>query len=154
MGCFSNLPKSMKAVESRVGWRSFAGARDRREVAATRSDGQVVREIGTAQTLLTPAQVEELVGRHRGGKGVVALAKSYGVHRSTVTAHLARRGARRRLGLTDEQVRRAGRLYQRGMTLDEIATELGTSQRTVGRAVASLGIARRPAGPRPRMPKE
>jgi len=40
------------------------------------------------------------------------------------------------------------------MTLDEIATELGTSQRTVGRAVASLGIARRPAGPRPRMPKE
>lgn len=31
----------------------------------------------------------------------------------------------------EEQVRRAGRLYQRGMSLDEIATELGTSQRTV-----------------------
>lgn len=151
---FSNPPKSMKAVESRVGWRSFAGARDRREVAATRSDGQVVREIGTAQTLLTPDQVEELVGRHRGGEGVVALARSYGVHRSTVTAHLDRRGARRRLGLTEADVERTGRLYQRGMTLDEIAVQLGTSQRTVGRAVARLGVTRRPVGPRPRMPKE
>jgi len=144
---FSNPPKSMKAVESRVGWRSFRGARDRREAAATGSDGQVVREIGTAQTLLTPAQVDDLVSRHRGGEGVVALAKAYGVHRSTVTAHLDRRGARRRLGLTDEQVQRAGRLYLRGITLDEIAAELGTSQRTAGRAVASLGVPRRPAGP-------
>ena len=151
---FSNPPKSMKAVESRVGWRSFAGARDRRGVAATRTDGVVVRDIGTAQTLLTPAQVEDLVERHRGGEGVVALAKSYGVHRSTVTAHLDRRGARRHLGLTDEQVQRAGRLYLRGLTLDEIAAELGTSQRTVGRAVASLGVPRRPAGPRPRASKE
>lgn len=153
MGCFSNLPKSMKAVESRVGWRSFAGARDRRKVAATRADGVVVREIGTAQTLMTPAQVDELVERHQVGEGVVALAKAYGVHRATVTAHLDRRGARLRLGLTDEQVRRAGRLYQRGMTLDEIADELGTSQRTVGRAVASLGVQRRPAGPRPKQSK-
>lgn len=105
-------------------------------------------------TLLTPAQIDELVERHRAGEGVVALANAYGIHRATITAHLGRRGARRRLGLTDEQVRRAGRLYQRGMPLDGIAAGLGTSQRTVGRAVASLGIARRPAGPRPRMPKE
>ncbi|HZJ05061.1 MAG TPA: hypothetical protein VFD59_06280 [Nocardioidaceae bacterium] len=91
--------------------------------------------------------MDDLVSRHRGGEGVVALAKAYGVHRSTVTAHLDRRGARRRLGLTDEQVQRAGRLYLRGITLDEIAAELGTSQRTAGRAVASLGVPRRPAGP-------
>jgi len=154
MGCFSNPPRAMKAVESRVGWRSFGGVRDRRERPSGGSDGQVVREIGTAQTLLTSAQVEELVERHRGGEGVVALAKSYGVHRSTVTAHLDRRGARRHLGLTDEQVQRAGRLYLRGLTLDEIAAELGTSQRTVGRVIASLGVPRRPAGPRPSASKE
>ena len=151
---FSNPPKSMKAVESRVGWRSFAGARDRREVAATWTDGVVVREIGTAQTLLTPAHVDELVERHQVGEGVVGLAKAYGVHRATVTDHLNRRGARRRLGLTEGEVERAGRLYQRGMTLDEIAVELSTSQRTVGRAIASLGVARRPAGPRPRTSTE
>lgn len=127
----------MRAVESRVGWRSFAGARDRREVAATRTDGVVVREIGTAQTLLTPAQVDELVARHQGGEGVVALATAYGVHRATVTDRLNSRGARRRIGLAEAEVERAGRLYQRGMTLDEIAVELGTSQRTVGKAVAS-----------------
>ena len=146
----------MKAVGSRVGWRSFAGARDRREVAATRTDGVVVREIGTAQTLLRAAQVDELVERHQVGEGVVALAKAYGVHRATVTDHLNRRGARRRLGLAEAEaeVERAGRLYQRGMTLDEIAVELGTSQRTVGRAVASLGVDRRSAGPRPRASKE
>jgi hypothetical protein len=74
----------MNAVESRVGWRSFRGVRDRREAAATRSDGQVVREIGTAQTLLTPAQVEELVERHRGGEGVMALATAYGVQGFTL----------------------------------------------------------------------
>lgn len=132
----------MKAVESRVRSRSFGDVRDRRELPSGGSDGQVIREIGTAQTLLTPAQIEELVERHRGGEGVVALATSYGVHRSTVTAHLDRRGARRRLGLADEQVQRASRLYLRGFTLDEIAAELSTSQRTVGRAVASLGVAR------------
>jgi len=144
----------MKAVESRVGWRSFAGARDWGEVAVTRTDGVVLREIGTAQTLLTPAQVDELVARHQVGEGVVALAKAYGVHRSTITAHLDRRGARRRLGLPEDQVQRGGRLYLRGLTLDEIAAELGTSQRTAGRAVASLGVPRRPAGPRPRASKE
>lgn len=154
LGRFSNPSKAIIAVESRVGWRSFGGVTDRREVRGARTDGVVVREIGTAQTLLTPAQIDELVERHRAGEGVVALANAYGIHRATITAHLGRRGARRRLGLTDEQVRRAGRLYQRGMPLDGIAAELGTSQRTVGRAVASLGIARRPAGPRPRMPKE
>lgn len=144
----------MKAVESRVGWRTFAGARDRREAGATRTDRVVVREIGTAQTLLTPTQVDELVARHKTGEGVVMLAKAYGVHRATVTDHLNRRGARRQLGLTEAEVERAGRLYQRGMTLDEIAAELGTSQRTVGRAVVSLGVARRAAGPRPKRPKE
>ncbi len=153
LGGFSNPPKSIIAVESRVGWRSFGGVTDRREGRGTGTDRVVVREIGTAQTLLTPAQVDELVERHVAGESVGGLAKAHGIHRATVTAHLGRRGARRRLGLTDEQVRRADRLYQRGMTLDEIATELGTSQRTVGRAIASLGIARRPAGPRPRMPK-
>ena len=154
MGCFSNPPRAMKAVESRVGWRSCGGPVDRRETRATQTEGVVVREIGTAQTLLTPAQIDELVERHKAGEGVVALAKAYGVHRATVTAHLDRRGARRRLGLSEQQVQRAGRLYQRGVTLDEIATELGTSQRTVGRAVASLGVPRRPAGPRPRTSKE
>jgi hypothetical protein len=154
LGRFSNPSKAIIAVESRVGWRSFGGVRDRRRVAETRSDGQVVRETGTAQTLLTPAQIEELVEHHRGGEGVVVLAKSYRVHRSTVTAHLDRRAARRRFCLADEQVQRAGSLYLRGLTLDEIAAELGTSQRTVGRAVASLGMPRRPAGPRPRRSKK
>ena len=154
MGCFSNLPKSMKAVESRVGWRSFGGSSGRRQARATRTDGLVVREIGTAQTLLTPAQVDEMVERHKAGEGVVALAKAYGVHRATVTDHLNRRGARRHLGLTEDQLQRAGRLYQRGLTLDEIAAELDSSQRTVGRAVASLGVPGRPAGPRPRSSKE
>ena len=151
---FSNLPKAVKSVESRMGWRSFGGVTDRHEARATRTDGVVVREIGTTQTLLTPAEVDQLVERHQAGEGVVTLAQAYGVHRSTVTAHLDRRGARRRLGLTDEQVERAGRLYQRGMTLDEVAAELGTSQRTVGRAVASLGVPRRPASPRPKVTKE
>ena len=154
IGCFSNPTQAMNAVESRVEWRSFGGVVDRREARATRTDGLVVREIGTAQTLLTPVQIDELVARHQAGEGVVALAKAYGVHRATVTAHLNRRGTRRQLGLAKGQVQRAGRLYQRGMTLDEIAAEVGTSQRTVGRAVASLGVPRRPAGPRPKRPKE
>lgn len=151
LGRFTNPPKAMKAVESGVRWRSFGGVADRRGARSTRSDGVVAREIGTAQTLLTPDQVDELVERHKAGEGVVALAKAYGVHRSTVTAHIDRRGARRRLGLTDGEVQRAGRLYLRGMTLDAIAAELGTSQRTAGRAVAGLGIPRRPAGPRRRL---
>ncbi len=116
--------------------------------------GSSCAKSGRLEPILTPAQGDELVERHVAGDGVVALAKEYGVHRSTVTAHLDRHGARRSLGLTKEQLRRAGRLYVRGLTLDEIAVELGTSQRTAGRAVASLGYPRRPTGPRPKMPKE
>ena len=112
-----------------VGWRSFANARDRREVSATRSDDQVMCEIGAAQTLLTPAHVDELVERHRDGEGMVTLAKAYGVHRFTVAAHLgcttAARPHRR-----PSAARRPPLL--RGLTFDEIAAEFGTSQRTVG----------------------
>ncbi|MEJ7744879.1 MAG: hypothetical protein WKF73_21500 [Nocardioidaceae bacterium] len=98
--------------------------------------------------LLTSAEVDEL-DRYQGGEGVIVLARAGGVHRSTVVVHLDRCGVRRRLW-SGEQVHRAGRLYARGLMLAEMAVDLGTRQRTVGRAVARLGAPRRPAGPGPK----
>jgi len=148
LGWFSNPPKTMKSLDARVSWKTFGGVADRRDAALPRGSRGRVRQIGMAQTHLSRAQVDELVGRYEAGENVRALATAFGIHRSTVSAHLTRRGVRRQAGLNEVQMRRAGDMYQRGMTLDEIAAELGTSQRTVGRALDAVGVRRRGPGPR------
>ena len=55
------------------------------------SRGRMVRSLETAQTLLRPEQVDELVVQYRAGATLVELASRFRVHRRTVAAHLTRR---------------------------------------------------------------
>ena len=67
-----------------------------------------MRTVETAQTFLTAAEVDALVGDYLAGMSVKALAERYGIHRATVFAHLRRRNVPSRrpgLGMTGRRRR-------------------------------------------------
>ena len=80
-------------------------------VADSRS--QAVRSLGMTRTVLTDAEVDELVAAYEAVATLRGLAKQFHIHRLTAAAHLARRGVPvRRAGLGSVQAREAARLYQ------------------------------------------
>lgn len=98
--------------------------------------GQVVRKIGTPQTFLTPSEVTRLVEDYQDGAGVALLAEAYGIHRSTVCAHLNRRGVVRGVpGLGAEEAAEAVRLHEQGLSLRAIARTMGVGRKPVMQAV-------------------
>ncbi|WP_344225291.1 hypothetical protein [Kocuria atrinae] len=102
------------------------------------------------QTLLSPAQVDELVVAYIAGATLVELAAQFRVHRRTAAAHLYRRGITPRTrGLDPSEAAEACRLYADGLTLMEIGLRMGVSQGVIGRAVTRAGHELRPRGRRP-----
>ena len=67
---------------------------------------------------------------------VTALAKQFGVHRATVSAHLTRRRVgRRRPGLGVEEAAEAVRLHLGGVSKRAIAKSKGVDRKAVRRAL-------------------
>lgn len=111
-----------------------------------------MREIGTTQTRLTPAQLDDLLARYEAGEGKVELAERFSIHPATVNKHILRHKGLRR-GVSDEHAKRIVRLYTvEGMTMDEIGREVGLSQRSVGRVLVAAGVERRAPGRRRQAP--
>lgn len=111
--------------------------------------GPVVREVETAQTFLTASEVDRLVADYVAGVGVGELADRYGIHRTTVAAHLRRRGGPRRLvGLDVNEQAEAVRLYRAGLSLRAISRQLGVDRKTVRAAIAEAEVASTERGPR------
>ena len=113
------------------------GTSQRADTPLIRDDrSQVVRQVATPQTFLTPSEVTRLVEDYQGGMGVARLAATYGIHRSTVSAHLNRCGVVRRApGLGAEEAAEAARLYEQGLSLRAIAKVMGVGRRHVTQAV-------------------
>jgi DNA-directed RNA polymerase specialized sigma24 family protein len=145
-GEFSNPSKALAAVHSRRSAHVKASSEHLRrdqETSLHPPSGRVVRRIGTTQTLLREAQIDDLVARYQEGEKVTSLAVHFGIHRNTVTAHLRRRGAQLSRGLSDEQISEAGILYtEQQWTLEEIGRKFGVSRRTVGRSMDQAGLLR------------
>jgi DNA invertase Pin-like site-specific DNA recombinase len=92
---------------------------------------------------LSPLEISQLVERYQAGTKVRELAEEFGVHKHTVSAHLARRGIPTRIGgrVVDEAAAlEIIRLYAGGQTMDAIAAELGIAQSTVSRALKEEGL--------------
>jgi DNA invertase Pin-like site-specific DNA recombinase len=137
---FLNLAPRLKSLVRRRK-RGVYGTSERADVLRIRDDrGQVVRRVGTPQTFLTPSEVTRLVEDYQGGAGVARLAEMYGIHRSTVSAHLTRRGVVRRApGLGAEEAAEAVRLHEQGLSLRAIAKAMGVGRKPVTQAVRTAG---------------
>ncbi len=105
------------------------------------SRGEVVRRVGNLQTFLTAAEVDRLVDDYRGGAGVNELAERYGIHRTTVSGHLTRRGVERRLpGLSVAEVAEVVRLYQGGWSMRAIGRTMGVNRKMVRGHLVEAGV--------------
>ena len=86
-----------------------------------------------------------LVAMYQVGATIGELAARFGVHRTTVTAHLVRAGMdRRRRGLGPQQVEEAARLYGEGWSLARLGERFGVSDGTVLNAFRKAGVETRP----------
>lgn len=92
---------------------------------------------------LSPAQVEEAVGRAASGETITAIAKSYGVSRQAIRGHLRRRGVPPRIvaKLAEPQRAAAARLYVEGASLPEVAGAFGLTEPGMRGLLLSRGVA-------------
>jgi len=90
---------------------------------------------------LSADKAVELVDGYQAGAPVNELARQFGIHRETVSAHLRRAGVPRRYRILGEDaVADASRLYTDGWPLVRIAEHLDVSANTVHRALQKGGV--------------
>lgn len=78
---------------------------------------------------------------------VKAVASKFGVHRTTASAILERHGIKRHYRLLDSrQVAKAKRLYELGLSLEDVGQVLSTDPKTVRNALLKAGVTMRPVG--------
>lgn len=84
--------------------------------------------------------MDSLVADYSAGMPVRKIAGKYGIHRSTVTAHLRRREVPGTCGgLDPEQRAEALRLYRKGLSLREVSRRMGTGRKLVRAALVAEG---------------
>ena len=138
-GHLSRLPWALARALSRTG--EYGGRAQRRVVAVQRRRQH--------QHRLRPSEVDALAAAYQSDQSLAGLVETFGIHRTTVLAHLKRRGLHRPPALTDAQVVEAGTLYRGSLSLTVIAERFGVSLDTVARYLAKAGIRARPSrGPR------
>jgi DNA-binding CsgD family transcriptional regulator len=109
--------------------------------AATSNEITTVRRHSTTAPRLSPQQIAELVKAYQDGQTVYALADRFGIHRTTVSAHLHRQGSSlRRQGLTPDDIAQAQRLYAAGWSLARIGDRLHADAHTIRRALKTRGV--------------
>lgn len=102
--------------------------------------GRVVR---SSERRLLPRRlkrddVDSLVADYSAGMPVGRIAEKYGIHRSTVTAHLRRRDVPApAAGLDREQRAAALRLHREGLSLREVGRRMGTDGKLIRAAPAA-----------------
>lgn len=99
------------------------------------------------QRRLSPADIDDLVAAYKAGANIRQLAANFGVHRTTVTAHLDRqriRGHHTLTAWTDDTLREATELYATGLSLAAVATRFGIDAQTVANRLRRAGVPVRP----------
>lgn len=98
---------------------------------------------------LKPAEVDEIVRLYEADadRTPEQLAAHFGVHRTTVTYHLRRRGVtiRPRVpAMSAEDIETAARLYRSGSPLSQLSAKFQVADGTVARNLRKAGVALRP----------
>jgi transposase len=96
------------------------------------------------QRRLRPPAIAELVAGYEAGATVYELSSMFQIHRHTVAALLKRQQVRlRKSPLSDEEAENAIRLYRSGVSLANVADEIGRGTNTIRRALIAHGVDRR-----------
>ena len=149
MGRLSNPPETLECVDDK-------GERDTPPPRRTTSKGtkgsstppeagdlEEMRQLSNpVQRRLSPGVVDELAHLYEKGASIDALAQRYRVHRTTVIAHLDRRGVPRRRvtrKMTDPLVAQASERYAEGLSVADVAAEFGVHARTLAREFRRTG---------------
>jgi hypothetical protein len=106
-----------------------------------------VHQIKQRQIRLDAERILELVKAYEGGASVRTLTAQYGIHRTTVMAHLERHGVTRRPNrrkLTDRMVAEATQLYNEGWSTVQLGRRFHVDDETVRRALRRVGVVLRP----------
>jgi hypothetical protein len=99
------------------------------------------------QRRLRPTDIDALIDRYRAGDTINELAYRFAVNRTTVIAHLDRRGIERRAIATQwdhQTLTLAARNYADGSSLADIAAQFGLDPSTVANRFRRAGIPIRP----------
>ena len=138
---FSNIPRRVKTLVTRCSRGMYEGPKRPSTAPVRDARGSLVRRIETAQTFLTAAEIDNLIGDYLGGASINDLAQRYGIHRATVFAHLRRRNTpRRQLGLNVDESAEAVRLFRGGGSMRAIARRLGVDRKTVRTALVEAKV--------------
>jgi AraC-like DNA-binding protein len=107
------------------------------------------------QRRLSADQIVALVEGYRSGKAMKELASEFGIHRTTVSTHLAEHGVSvRRGGLDQEQTAEAVRLYEEGWSSGRLGERFGVSADTILTVLRRAGVSIRPRRGGPRSQKD
>lgn len=94
---------------------------------------------------LTKQQRSDIAARYEAGEVSTAIAKEYGVAKSTILSTLRKSGVEvRRQPLSREQVTEAVNLYESGLSLSQVAEKLKINQETMRLAMLARGVKMRP----------
>jgi lambda repressor-like predicted transcriptional regulator len=132
----SKLRDSTKDVQNDASHDQTAGALDPR--------GQLSNP---AQRRLSPTDIGDLIAAYQAGASIRELAADFGVHRTTVAAHLDLNRIRRLHALTDwadDTLREAAELYKTGSSLADVAARYGIDPKTVASRFKRAGVTVRP----------
>jgi len=93
------------------------------------------------QRRLIPAEIAQLVAEYQNGHDMQVLARTWGLHRTTVAAHLQRAGVvLRRQGLSPAQTTQAIALYIEGWSCQRLGERFGCSAETVRQDLMRQGV--------------
>ena len=88
---------------------------------------------------LTEDEIQAVLRRYEAGEASATVGKAFGISKTTVISILNEHGiAIRKLGLTDKQKQQATRLRQSGLTLNEVARQIGSNYSATQRYIASM----------------
>lgn len=91
--------------------------------------------------------VEELVARYNSGADTPALSREFGISKTGLRQLLLAEGVVfRRQSITAEEAEQAVRLYASGLTIRQVAKQVGYPYESIRRALREKGVAMRAAG--------
>lgn len=154
--CFSNQSAALKSLTSR-GLRGKHDLASRPERTSRRDiRGPVVEKTLRTQTSLSAPLRIEVLTTYTAGTPVNEIARQYRVHRNSFSELASDAGLvmRRNQELSATTGAEARRLYESGLTLEEVGQELGASRMGVRTAILKAGGTMRPRGRQPQTRSE